>query len=206
MVADNIRFVSLDTERQRAVITLHDGSWITDYGTCIMLYGPVTRTAAEIVAATIRHGWTSVTLTGSLAFRDAVALECALREPPVSSDHIFSDEARRRLESQLQERESERTKCVQERAGRAIHAETTRLEAVLLACPPHLARATIKRLAATRYAQLLLSKSHSRIAAVAAGGDVGISPKAAQESRDAFLLKPKGANLALIDKFVASKL
>ena len=53
--------------------------------------------------------------------------------------------------------------------------------------PPHFTCLAIKSLAAMRYAQLLLSKSHSRIAAVAAGGDVEMIMREAQGYDEALL-------------------
>ncbi|NYZ15025.1 MobA/MobL family protein [Azospirillum sp. RWY-5-1] len=99
-VAANVRSVHLDPEQHRAIITLYDGSQFVDYGDQITFHGPITRTAAaEIAAAAARHGWTSVVLTGSREFKDAVALECALLVPPIATDYIMSQHVQRHLQS-----------------------------------------------------------------------------------------------------------
>lgn len=101
-----IAAVRIDNKRGCLWIDLKDGSSLIDTGDSIRLRGAVTWAAAEeTAAATERHGWKSVRVFGSPAYRDAVAIACALRGIPVTN-HALSMEAEATLKAKLAERAS----------------------------------------------------------------------------------------------------
>lgn len=100
----SFRSLRFDESRDHLLIDLLDGTRLIDSGTEIRLIGRVTVTAArELAAAAERHGWTSVRVRGSRAFKEAVTFECALRGIPVVN-HKLSSKDQERLERVLAEK------------------------------------------------------------------------------------------------------
>jgi hypothetical protein len=88
MLRPHIHSIEVDRGGRRAVLHTARGGRLLDYGDRIEHEGSMTPDlAAAIAAAAHGHGWTSVVLTGSPAYRDAVAISCALNEPPVATNH-----------------------------------------------------------------------------------------------------------------------
>ena len=104
-VAALVHRVTLDTDARTATLHLSDGSRLIDHGDRIEHAGAMTAQAAEATAATAAaHGWRRVTLTGSTDYRDAVSSACALRTPPVATDHTLSRAAAERVANALRAR------------------------------------------------------------------------------------------------------
>jgi hypothetical protein len=105
-VANRLKGVKLDKEKRTATLFLKDGGRIVDSGDRISLHGRWTQAAIkEMAEAAARHGWQSVEVTGSKDFRDAIAVELALRVPPVEvSNHTLSRAAQQRVDAELKRR------------------------------------------------------------------------------------------------------
>ena len=90
----------MDTDEAAGVTRLHlrGGGTVIDHGDHLTHDGDTTPAVANaIAAAAAAHGWPSVRLTGSEDYRDAVAVACALRAPPITTDHVLTQAARDRL-------------------------------------------------------------------------------------------------------------
>jgi len=97
--------ISIDKARGVATIELSTGDVYEDFGDRIVSpRDPSPETATEIAKAAQLHGWSSVALTGTPAYRDEVAIALGLLEPPVSHDWQLSPEAQARLEAALEAR------------------------------------------------------------------------------------------------------
>ena len=66
------------------------------------------------------HGWQRVTLTGSRTYRDAVASACAMREPPLSTDHPLSKVAADQVAAALRDRAASRVPALDMAAVRQL--------------------------------------------------------------------------------------
>ena len=90
----------MDTDETVGLTRLHlrGGGTVIDHGDRLTHDGDTTPAVADaIAAAAAAHGWPSVRLTGSDDYRDAVAIACAMRSPPITTDHLLSSAARDRL-------------------------------------------------------------------------------------------------------------
>lgn len=105
-LATLVQRVELDLADRSATLHLIGGGKLVDRGDRIEHVGRAVspEAAAAIAAAAAGHGWQRVKLTGSVEFRDAVASACALRVPPLASDHTLSPEAQDRVATALRER------------------------------------------------------------------------------------------------------
>ena len=104
-LAKLIQRVDRDRELRQATLHLRDGARILDHGDRLEHQGILSQEAADATAAAAAaHGWTSVRLTGSQGYRDMIASACALRQPPILTDHVLSPEAAERVTSALRQR------------------------------------------------------------------------------------------------------
>ena len=103
-LAPYVRHVDLDTDSRTA--TLHTAAGrIMDHGDRITSEGSTSpELAAAIVAAAAAKNWQSIVLTGSAAYREAVAQAAALHIPPLTTDHELSGEGRAIVQARLHER------------------------------------------------------------------------------------------------------
>ncbi len=100
----------MDTDESAGVTRLHlrGGGTVIDHGDRLTHDGDTTPAIANAVAAAAAaHGWTSVRLSGSEDYRDAVGVACALRVPPIATDHALSPAARERLAAAQVQRASD---------------------------------------------------------------------------------------------------
>ncbi len=105
------------------VLRLRGGGTITDHGDRITHDGDTTPAVADAVAAAAAaHGWTSVRLTGSDDYRDAVGIACAMRAPPITTDHALSPAARERLAAARVRQATEAVPALDKRAVAATAA------------------------------------------------------------------------------------
>lgn len=104
--ARNISRIGLDRQSGAVHLLLLDGTRIRDDGTRVALAGPLTDQAAEeLVAAAQRRGWTTVELTGTAEFKNAMALRLALAEPPVAvTNHELPAALQAQIEAKLARR------------------------------------------------------------------------------------------------------
>ncbi|WP_336763826.1 MobA/MobL family protein [Asaia sp. VD9] len=94
--------IRIDRNRGVATIELATGDTFEDFGDRIVSpRDPSPETAAQIAQAARLHGWSTVQLTGTPAYRDEVGIALGLLEPPVSHDWKMSREAKARLDALL---------------------------------------------------------------------------------------------------------
>ncbi|MFC7552327.1 LPD7 domain-containing protein [Pseudoroseomonas wenyumeiae] len=104
-LADLVRRIDTDPATRTTVLHLHGGGRLVDHGHRLIFDGPITDEAARAIAgAAAAHGWKPVRIHGPQAFKDAVAVACALREPPLPTDHALSRKAAERVACELRER------------------------------------------------------------------------------------------------------
>lgn len=104
-VAPYVHRVRADARAGTATLDLKSGGQLTDYGDRVTHEGPLTKEAAEaMVALAAAKGWGRVNISGSNANRDAVAMACAVRVPPLPCSHDLSKKARAEVATRLQEK------------------------------------------------------------------------------------------------------
>ena len=148
-LATLIQRVTLDQGARTVTLHLPGGAQLVDHGDRLTHAGPITPEAAEATAAAAAaHGWDRVMLTGSPAYRNAVGAACALRVPPIGTDHILSRAARDQVATAMRERAAAAVPSLDVAAARQVaatdpaaaaaqvlgHAEA-RARAALAGCP-----------------------------------------------------------------------
>jgi Large polyvalent protein-associated domain 7 len=99
-----IEKIDRDPHTRAVTLRLADAS-IFDFGDRLEHNGKITPQVAEATAAAAAaHGWNSVHLTGSEQYRDAIASACAMRQPPITTDHTLSLAAAQRVAEALRQR------------------------------------------------------------------------------------------------------
>jgi hypothetical protein len=95
------------------LIKLRDGTTILDTGSDIRVKSGhiTTETVGVMAAACASRGFKSVDLSGDVQFKNAMAIELAMREPPIAVNNFkMSDLARRTLDERKIERAEKRAK------------------------------------------------------------------------------------------------
>ena len=104
-LAPLVKRMRVDLASRTAVLELFEGGRLVDHGDKIRHTGNVTSATGEALAVVAAaHGWKQISVSGSKAFRDAVAEACALRRPPILTDHPLRHEAAARVQQALRER------------------------------------------------------------------------------------------------------
>lgn len=123
-----IAAVRFDDRRDLLWIDLRDGTTLVDTGDAIGLRGRLTWQAAlETAAAAERHGWTSVTVSGDQAYKDAVAIACMLRGIE-ATNHTLSPKVQAAFDRLRAERGADSASKRHSEAGssRDVHRELTK--------------------------------------------------------------------------------
>ncbi|WP_284943733.1 MobA/MobL family protein [Acidisoma cladoniae] len=113
-----VRRIDVDKDGRRAV--LHGpGGRLIDHGDRIGFEGAAfsPELASATVAAAHAYGWSSLRLTGTTAYRDAVASAAALHEPPLTTDHALSKDTAARVAEQLRQRATQSVPSLPDLAG-----------------------------------------------------------------------------------------
>ena len=105
-LAGLVEGVQQDRSARTTTLYLSGGSsHLVDHGDWLEHRGPLTEEVANAAAAVAAaHGWQCVSIKGTAEYKDAIASACALREPPIQSDHTLSYTAAERVAQALRER------------------------------------------------------------------------------------------------------
>jgi hypothetical protein len=163
-LAQHVKRIEIDADGRRAILHTSGGR-ITDHGDRLMTSGTTNPVLARaIIAAAAARGWASIRLTGSLQYREAVAVAAALHRPPLETDHELSGKGRQTVAAQLRQRALSEVPALADLTGLAptaaararIDHETALAEAALAGEPkserdPHkLAAPLVTEVAAKR--------------------------------------------------------
>lgn len=166
-IAANLLRVELDRECGTATLHLRGGGRLVDHGDRISLLGRTCETAvAELVRAVERHGWQSVSLTGSQEFRRSVATMLADRRPPVDVVGGLDDADRQAVAAEVARRAQECRRAALE----ALRKTERDAVARLVGRQPNGREAAA--LVAVRDAQAAASRGQEDVIRAAAGDDM----------------------------------
>jgi hypothetical protein len=102
--AAGVKRVEVDRDGRRAVLHMAAGT-IIDHGDRLTTEGATTPDLAKAtIAAAAAKGWSSVRLTGSETYKQAVAMAALFHTPPLNTDHELSGEGRQTVQAQLRDR------------------------------------------------------------------------------------------------------